>query len=76
VKASLAGARVGARVAETSRALQQPQPWQLLHVSLARCDGDLIARIVCELRVRRQFCQGHWGEAPECASGIKNDHGQ
>ena len=75
VKPSLAGARVSARVAETSRALQ-PHPWQLMHASLARCDGDLIDRIVCELRVRRQFCQGHWGEAPVCASSINNDHGQ
>ena len=75
VKPSLAGARVDARVAETSRALH-PHSWQVMQVSLARCDGDLIARIVCQLRVRRQFCQGHWGEAPECASGINNDHGQ
>jgi len=75
VKPTLAGARVGTRVAATSRAVQ-PHPWQLMHVSLARCDGDLIARIVCQLRVRRRFCQGHWGEAPECVDGINNDHGQ
>ena len=75
VKLTLASARVGTRVAETIRALQ-PHPWQLMQVSLAGCDGDLIARIVCQLRVRRRFCQGHWGEAPECVDGINNDHGQ
>jgi len=47
-----------------------------MHASLARCGGDLIDRIVCDQRVRRRFCEGYWGEAPECASGIANDHGQ
>jgi hypothetical protein len=71
----LAGARIGARVAQTSKAIQ-PNPWQMMHVSLARCDGDLIARIVCGQRVRRHFCEGRWGDAPECAGGVVNDHGQ
>ena len=56
--------------------LQAPEPWQAMHVSLARCGGDLIARILCDQRVRRRFCEGHWGEAPECGSGVVNDHGQ
>jgi hypothetical protein len=47
-----------------------------MHVSLARCGGDPIARIVCDQRVRRRFCEGHWGEALECASGVANDRGQ
>jgi ribosomal protein L40E len=71
----LAAARVGARVAQTSKALG-PDPWRVMHVSLTRCGGDLIARIVCDQRVRRRFCEGHWGEAPECASGVINEHGQ
>jgi ribosomal protein L40E len=72
---SLAAARVGARVVETRKALR-PDPWQMMHVSLARCGGDLIARIVCDQRVRRHFCEGHWGEAQECASGVGTEHGQ
>lgn len=71
----LAGARISARVAQTSKAIQ-PDPWQVMHVSLARCEGDLIARIVCGQRVRRHLCEGRWGEAAECASGVANDHGQ
>jgi hypothetical protein len=47
-----------------------------MHVSLAGCGGDLIDRIVCDQRVRRRFCEGHWGDAPECGSGVANDHGQ
>ena len=47
-----------------------------MSVSLAQCGSDLITRIVCDQRVRRRFCEGYWGEAPHCASGIANDHGQ
>ena len=75
VAQSLAAARINARAAEARKALP-PHPWQVMHVSLARCGGDLIARIVCEHRVRRDFCRGRWGEAPECASGVANEHGQ
>ena len=62
-------------VAETRKA-RRPDPWEAMHVSLASCGGDLIARILCDQRVRRRFCEGHWGEAPECANGVANDHGQ
>ena len=70
---SLTAARVGARVAEPRKALR-PDRWQVMHVSLARCGGNLIARILCHQRVRGHFCEGHWGEAPECAIGVANEH--
>jgi len=75
VAQTLAAARVGAAVAETRKA-GRPDRWQAMHVSLARCGGDLIARIVCDQHVRRRFCEGHWGEATECASDVANDRGQ
>ena len=62
-------------VAEPRNA-RQPDPRVAMHVSLATCGGDLFDRILCDQRVRRRFCEGHWGEAPECASGVANDHGQ
>jgi hypothetical protein len=65
---------VDAPVAQPRKAPQQ-DPWQAMHASLAHCAGDLIDRIVCDQRVRRRFCAGHWGEAPECA-GVVNDRGQ
>jgi ribosomal protein L40E len=68
-------ARVGARVPQTSKTSRMV-PWQLMRVSLARCGGDFIARIVCDQRVRRHFCEGHWGTVPGCVSGVVNDHGQ
>ena len=70
---SLAAARVGARVAETRKALR-PDRWQAMNVTLAHCGGDLIARIVCHQRVRGDFCEGHWGDAPECGSGFAYEH--
>ena len=72
---AVAAAHVAALVAET-RKERRPDPWQVMHVSLAGCGGDLIDRIVCDQRVRRRFCEGHWGDAPECGSGVANDHGQ
>jgi ribosomal protein L40E len=70
-----AAAPVGAPVAETRKA-RRPDPWEAMHVSLASCSGDLFDRILCDQRVRRRFCEGHWGEAPECASAVANDRGQ
>ena len=70
-----APANGGAPVAQIQTPLR-PTHWQAMHESLARCGGDLLARIVCEQRVRLHFCEGHWGVAPECAGGIVNEHGQ
>jgi len=66
---------VGSPVANPANP-QQPDPWQAMHASLARCSGDLFDRILCDQRVRQSFCEGHWGEAPECANGVTNDHGK
>lgn len=62
-------------VAEISRRAG-PERWQAMYTSLARCSGDVSARIVCDERVRRQFCEGHWNNAPACANGVLTDRGQ
>ena len=72
---SPAAATVGVPVQKILKTLR-PDPWQAMQVSLARCSGDLFARIACDQRVRRHFCEGYWGKAPECASGVVNEHGQ
>jgi ribosomal protein L40E len=72
---SVANAHGGARVAQNSKGLRR-DPGQMMQVSLARCGGGLMARIACNQRVRRHYCDGHWGEAPHCTSGVANDHGQ
>lgn len=66
-------APLGARIAQTRKA--EPRNRQTMHVSVAQCGGDLTARILCDQRVRRRFCEGHWGEAPDCTS-VVNDRGQ
>ena len=75
VARTVAAAHVGALVAETRKA-RRPDPRQVMHVTMARCSGDLIARIVCDQRARQRYCEGHWGESPGCASGVANDRGQ
>jgi hypothetical protein len=72
---SVAAAHGGAHVAQGGKALLR-DPGQLMQVTLARCGGGLMARIACNQRVRKHFCEGHWGEAPHCTSGVFNDHGQ
>ncbi len=51
-------------------------PWQAMNESLARCTGGLFDRIVCDQRVRAQYCDGQWGQVPQCPSRAPNDHGQ
>ncbi|HKE41979.1 MAG TPA: hypothetical protein VKG21_19275 [Casimicrobiaceae bacterium] len=53
-----------------------PNPWQSMNESLAQCNGGLIDRVVCDLRVRQQYCNGYWGKVPQCPGGVANDHGQ
>ena len=75
VARSRATALVGSPVLESGKA-RTPDSWQQeMKVSLASCGGDLIAHILCDQRVRRRFCEGHWGEPPECASVIASDRG-
>jgi len=64
-QAPVASASVGTSDGETRKA-SSPDPWEAMNASLSRCGGDLIARIVCDQRVRRHFCEGHWGDAPGC----------
>lgn len=73
VARSPAAPRVSASIAQTHEAPQR-DPWQTMHVSLAACGGGPIARMVCDQRVRRRFCEGHWDEPP-CA-GVAIDRGQ
>ena len=52
-------------------------PMQQMRDALSRCTtGALIDRFVCDQRVRREYCDGRWGQVPECSSSVSNDHGQ
>ncbi len=55
----------------------RPDPLQLMNEGLARCaGGDLFSRILCDQRVRREYCEGRWGQVPQCSSSVGNEHGQ
>jgi hypothetical protein len=55
-----------------------PDRGQLLAAALARCSGDnFFSRMACEHRSRAQYCDGLWGQHPQCPGGVvSNDHGQ
>lgn len=54
-----------------------PDALQVMNEGLARCaGGDLFGRILCDQRVRREYCDGRWGQVPQCPSGVPNDRGQ
>ena len=53
-----------------------PNKWQSMNDSLTQCNGGLIDRVVCDLRVRQQYCEGYWGKVPQCPGGVASDHGQ
>lgn len=50
-------------------------PMQQMRDALSRCTGGIIDRIVCDQRVRREYCDGRWGQVPQCSSGVSNDRG-
>jgi len=53
-----------------------PDRWQLLASGLSRCSGNVFSRLGCEQAIRSKFCEGYWGDVPQCPAGIPNDHGQ
>jgi hypothetical protein len=43
---------------------------QLMAAAMSRCEGEnLLAGFVCKERAWLQFCDGQWGEVPQCPSG-------
>ena len=53
-----------------------PDRWQVMADQVARCGRDgFFAGVICEQRVRLKYCDGYWGVAAQCPSGIPNDHG-
>jgi hypothetical protein len=60
------------------REAPRPDRWQLMAEAIARCPrGDFSGGgYSCEQRLRAQYCEGHWGQVPQCASIPYTDHGQ
>ena len=58
------------------RDVPRPDPWQPMNDALARCPRDeMSGRMMCEQRVRTRYCDGQWGQVPQCASMPYTEHG-
>jgi hypothetical protein len=57
-----------------------PRPtdrWAQMADDLARCKGeDFIRRVLCDQRVRLNYCTDYWGKVPQCPGRPPVDHGQ
>jgi hypothetical protein len=60
-----------------AREAPAPDRWQVMADQIARCGREsFLAGVICEQRVRLKYCEGYWGVAAQCPSGLPNDHGQ
>jgi hypothetical protein len=43
--------------------------------ALLRCEREnFLAGFVCKERAWLQFCDGQWGEVPQCPSGLRSNN--
>jgi hypothetical protein len=48
---------------------------QLMAAALSRCERDnFLAGFLCKERAWLQFCDGQWGEVPQCPSGVRSNN--
>lgn len=60
--------------APAPKAVPRIDPWQQMAEAIGRCPEGFLGRMVCEQRVRLQYCEGHWGQVPQCPGGPNVDH--
>ena len=66
-----------AEMVPPAREAPAPDRWQVMADQVARCGREsFLAGVICEQRVRLKYCEGYWGVAAQCPSGVPNDHGQ
>jgi hypothetical protein len=54
-----------------------PDRWQRMAEAISACGREgFLAGVICEQRVRLQYCDGYWGKVAQCPNGVANDHGQ
>jgi hypothetical protein len=76
VAPTVAAAPAAAPVPEV-RETPRPDALQLMQEGLARCaTGSIVDRMYCDQRVRREYCDGRWGQVPQCPIGGANERGQ
>lgn len=51
--------------------------WERMEIAVRGCGGEeLIGRIICEQKLRLEYCDGQWGQAAQCPGSLVNDHAQ
>ena len=59
-------------VAAPAPARPVPDRWETMNAALAACSSEtLLAGVMCTERVRYQFCEGFWGQVPQCRAATR-----
>ena len=54
-----------------------PDPHRQMLERIARCaNAGPLDRFICDQRARLAYCEGRWGQVPDCLSGRTGDYGQ
>jgi hypothetical protein len=54
-----------------------PDRWQMMAEAMAQCSpAQFFSRLACEQRTRARYCEGFWGQVPQCPNAPTKDHGQ
>jgi hypothetical protein len=49
-----------------------PDRWETMNAALAACSREgLLAGMMCTERVRYQYCEGYWGQVPQCRAASR-----
>ena len=60
-----------AAIAEVAAA---PDRWEAMIAAITRCSREsFLTGVVCSERVRLQYCDGYWGEVPQCRGATRPD---
>jgi hypothetical protein len=63
-----------APVAAPHHPVRRIDPWQQMAEAIGRCPSGFLDHVLCEQRVRLQYCDGHWGQVTQCPGGPSVDH--
>ena len=65
----------GAAPAPEAPATPNADRRQVMAAALSRCEREnFLAGFFCKERAWLQFCDGQWGEVPQCPSGLRNNN--
>lgn len=49
--------------------------WQAMNAAIAACRREtFLAGVICEQRVRLRYCEGFWGDVPQCGKRSPSDN--